>query len=128
MKATTVKVDGELLAGIDAAREPGQSVAAYVRRALQRDLERRLARDAAAAFKDFVETHPEEKQWLDEWDGADLASAPRRRSSWNGSIAHLRSPSAAEALGRIRRRARLPARWLRADGRARSPCSPAGRR
>ena len=76
MKATTVKIDGELLEGIAAAREPGQSVASYVRRALQRDLERRLARDAAAAFKEFVETHPEEKQWLDEWDGADLASEP----------------------------------------------------
>ena len=76
MKATTVKIEGELLAGIEAARKPGQSVASYVRRALQRDLERRLARDAAAAFKEFVDTHPEEKRWLDVWDGADLASQP----------------------------------------------------
>ena len=76
MKATTVKIEGELLEGIEAAREHGQSVASYVRRALQRDLDRRLAREAAAAFKEFVEAHPEEKQWLDEWDGADLASEP----------------------------------------------------
>ena len=76
MKATTVKIEGELLDGVEAAREPGQSVASYVRRVLQRDLERRLARDAAAAFKEFVETHPEEKRWMDDWDGADLASKP----------------------------------------------------
>ena len=78
MRATTVKIEGELLKGIEAARKPGQSVASYVRRALQADLERRLARDAAAAFKEFVETHPEEKRWLDEWDSADLASEPDR--------------------------------------------------
>ena len=76
MKATTVKLEGELLAGIEAARDPGQSVASYVRRALQRDLERRLARDAAAAFKEFAEAHPDEKRWLDEWDSADWASEP----------------------------------------------------
>ena len=76
MKATTVKIEGELLDSIEAAREPGQSVAAYVRGVLQSDIERRLARDAAAAFKEFVARHPEEKRWMDEWDGADLASAP----------------------------------------------------
>lgn len=76
MKATTVKIEGELLDRIEAARGAGQSVASYVRRVLQRDLERRHARDAAAAFKEFVETHPEERRWLDEWDGAELASTP----------------------------------------------------
>ena len=76
MKATTVKIEGVLLERIETARAPGQSVAAYVRRVLQRDLERRQARAAAAAFKAFVKTHPEERQWLDEWDGADLASTP----------------------------------------------------
>lgn len=81
MKATTVKIEGELLAGIEAARKPGQSVAAYVRRVLQSDIERRLAREAAAAFKEFVERHPEEKRWMHEWDGADLASAPARARS-----------------------------------------------
>lgn len=76
MKATTVKIEGELLDGIESARAPGQSVASYVRRVLQSDLERRHARAAAAAFKEFVEAHPEERRWLDEWDGAELASAP----------------------------------------------------
>ena len=71
-----MKIEGELLAGIEAARGPGQSVTSYVRRVLQSDLERRHARDAATAFKEFVETHPEERRWLDEWDGAELASAP----------------------------------------------------
>ena len=76
MKGTTVKIEGELLEGIVGVKATGQSVAAYVRRVLQRDLERRQARAAAAAFKEFVAAHPEEKRWLDQWDGADLASTP----------------------------------------------------
>ena len=76
MKATPVKIEGELLEGIEAARTPGQSVAAYVRRVLQRDLERRQARAAAAAFMEFVATHPEEKRWMNDWDSTDLASPP----------------------------------------------------
>ena len=76
MRATTVKIEGKLLEDIEAAKPAGRSVSAHVRWVLQRDLERRQGRDAAAAFKAFVEAHPEERAWLDEWDTADLAAAP----------------------------------------------------
>ena len=66
MKATEIK----------AAKPADRSVSAHVRWVLQRDLERRKMRDAATALKAFVEAHPEEKLWLDEWDSADLAVAP----------------------------------------------------
>ena len=80
MKGTTVKIEGEL-EGIEGAKATGQSVAAYLRRVLQQDLERRQARAAAAAFKEFVAADPEEKQWLDQWDGADLAAKRTTREA-----------------------------------------------
>lgn len=44
----------------------------------QEELERRQARDAAAAFRAFIDAHPEEQAWLVEWDGVDLATPPAR--------------------------------------------------
>lgn len=76
MKATTVKIEGKLLEEIKAAKPASRSVSAHVRHVLKKDLERRKMRDAATAFKAFVEAHPEERAWLAEWDSADLASVP----------------------------------------------------
>ena len=76
MKATTIKIEVALLEEIKASKPADQSVSAYVRLVLRRDLERRKMRDAATALKAFVAAHPEEKLWQDEWDSADLAVAP----------------------------------------------------
>jgi hypothetical protein len=76
MKATTIKIDGELLAEIERAKPPGQSVTAYVRTVLRKNLDQHKVREAAAAYRTFVESHPEEREWLDEWERADLASPP----------------------------------------------------
>ena len=76
MRATTIKIEGKLLADIEADKPAGRSVSAHVRWVLQKNLERRKLRVAATAFKAFVEAHPEEQAWLAEWDGVDLASAP----------------------------------------------------
>lgn len=76
MRATTIKLEGELLESIEAAKPPDRSLSAHVRWVLRKDLERRQARDAAARFKAFIDTHPEERAWLSEWDAADLAAPP----------------------------------------------------
>ena len=81
MRATTVKLEGELLERIEAAKPAGRSLSAHVRWVLQKDLDRRQARAAAARFKAFIEAHPEERAWLSEWDGADLAAPPTRESA-----------------------------------------------
>ena len=44
-----------------------------------KDLERQRARDAAAAFRAFLDAHPGEQAWLAEWDGVDLAAPPARK-------------------------------------------------
>jgi len=79
MKATTVKLDGELLARIEESKPQGQSLSAYVRMVLQRNLDRTRVRDAAVEYRTFLASDPEEQRALDEWDRADLATPPRSK-------------------------------------------------
>ena len=78
MRATTIKLEGKLLEQIQAAKPADRSISAHVRWVLQKDLERRQARNAAARFRAFLDAHPEEQAWLADWDGADLAAPPAR--------------------------------------------------
>ena len=78
MRATTIKLEGKLLEDIEAAKPAGRSVSAHVRWVLQKDLEKRQSREAAARFRAFLDAHPEEQAWLADWDGADLAAPPAR--------------------------------------------------
>ena len=72
MRAFTITLEGKLLEDIEAAKPADRSLSAHVRWVLQKDVERRRARDAAAAFRAFIDAHPEERAWLSEWGGADL--------------------------------------------------------
>ena len=78
MRATTVKLEGKLLEDVEAAKPVDRSLSAHVRWVLRKDMERRRVRDASAAFQAFIDAHPEERAWLSEWDGADLAAPPAR--------------------------------------------------
>ena len=64
MRATTIRLEGKLLEEVEAAKPADRSLSAHVRWVLQKDLERRRVRDAAAAFRAFVDAHPEERAWL----------------------------------------------------------------
>ncbi len=76
MRATTIKLEGKLLEDIEAAKPAGRSVSAHVRWVLQKDIDRRRAREAAARFRAFIDAHPEEQAWLADWGGVDLAAPP----------------------------------------------------
>lgn len=76
MKATTMKTEGKLLKDLEAAKPDDRSLSAHVRWGLQKDLERRQARDAASRFRAFIDAHLEEQAWLAEWDSGDLAAPP----------------------------------------------------
>jgi hypothetical protein len=78
MKATTVKIDGELLEEIERVKPVEQSVSAFVRSVLRKDLDRERARTAAGEYVAFLEAHPDEADWLAEWAAADLASPARQ--------------------------------------------------
>jgi hypothetical protein len=79
MKATTIKLEGELLLELEKAKPESLSLSAYVREVLSRDLRRRKLAQAAASYEKFLAANPEEQSWLREWDEADLAGAPKRR-------------------------------------------------
>jgi len=79
MRVTTIKLEGELLAAIERVKAPGESVTSFVRTVLQKSLEQTKVREAAAAYRAFIESHPEEQQWLDEWERADLTTPPEQR-------------------------------------------------
>lgn len=75
-----MKLEGELLERLEAAKPADRSLSAHVRWVLQKDLDRRQARAAAATFQAFIEAHPEEQAWLSEWAAVDLAAPPARGS------------------------------------------------
>lgn len=79
MKATTVKIEGELLQALEKAKPQSVSLSAYIRELLRKDLKRRRLARAAASYQEFLAANPDEQSWLREWDEADLASPPRRR-------------------------------------------------
>jgi hypothetical protein len=79
MKATTVKVEGELLRELERIKPARQSLTAYVRALLEREVQRRRMEEAGQRYADFVRESPEESAWLEEWDRADLARPPVRR-------------------------------------------------
>ena len=72
MKATTIKVEGDLLKELERRKPPAQSLSAFVKSILRRSLLQRDLADAARRYTDFVANSPEEKSWLDEWEAADL--------------------------------------------------------
>lgn len=79
MKATTVKVEGELLQKLERTKPPRQSLSAYVRSLLEQAVTRQQMAVAAERYAEFVRETPEEHTWLAEWDSADLVTPPRRR-------------------------------------------------
>ncbi len=79
MRATTVKVDGELLKELERAKPAQQTLSGYVRSILEREMRRLKLAEAAEQYVELLRDTPEERTWLDEWDAADLATTPERR-------------------------------------------------
>jgi hypothetical protein len=78
MPATTVKLDSELLREIAKIKSPRQTLAAFVRESLQRDIERRKLRTAAEAYRQLLAENEEERRDLEQWEASHLAAAPAR--------------------------------------------------
>jgi hypothetical protein len=76
MGATTVKLEDALLREIRAVKPQGQTLAAYVREAVERDILHRKLRSSAEQYQVFLSKHPEEKAELDSWERAPLTAKP----------------------------------------------------
>ena len=79
MRATTVKVEGDLLEELNRRKPPSQSLSAFVRSVLQQEVLRRRMADAAEQYAQFLSGTADERTWLEEWDRADLAAPVRRK-------------------------------------------------
>ena len=77
MKATTIKVEGELLAELERAKPAAQSLTTYVRSVLRQEVRRQQMMAAAERYTEFLQQHAVERASLEEWDRADLASSPK---------------------------------------------------
>ena len=65
---------------IEAAKPAGRSLSVRIRGVLQKDHDRRQAREAAARFRAFIDAHPQERAWLADWCGVNLAAPPAHLS------------------------------------------------
>jgi hypothetical protein len=79
MRATTIKVDGELLAELHRAKPANVTLTAFVRSVLEREVMATRLGDAADRYARFLEDSPDEREWLSAWERADLASPPKAR-------------------------------------------------
>lgn len=79
MSATTVKLEAELLREIRSVKPKDQTLAAYVREAVERDVVRRKLRAAAEQYRAFLLDHPDEGEEMSAWEHATLGAAPRKR-------------------------------------------------
>jgi len=79
MKATTIKVEGELLAELERVKPSAQSLTTYVRSVLRQELRRQKMIASSERYAEFLRRHPDERTWLSAWDRADLARPPRRK-------------------------------------------------
>jgi hypothetical protein len=70
MKATTIKIEGELLNELEATKPESLSLSAFIREVLKKDLRRRKFSQAAASCEEFLAENPEERLLLREWDEA----------------------------------------------------------
>ena len=72
MRATTVKVEGDLLDEIEKVKPSSQSLSSYVRTVLRREVLRHKMAGAAERYAELLRSNPGERGWLDEWETADL--------------------------------------------------------
>ncbi|HMP77661.1 MAG TPA: hypothetical protein PKE12_15305 [Kiritimatiellia bacterium] len=76
MKATTIKLDGDLLADVERAKPREMSVTSYVKDTLRRRITADLLREASEKYNSLLERNPRERAFMEEWERADLLSEP----------------------------------------------------
>lgn len=81
MSATTIKVEGNLLKDIKKCLATSQSVTAFVRETLEKEVRQRQMIAGAEAYNKFLQENPEEQEWLEGWEEADLLNLPTAKRS-----------------------------------------------
>ncbi len=74
MKATTIKLEGDLLIELRKLKGSSKSVTSFVKETLESEVRRHKMRRAAETYGEFLKEHPEESKLLDEWENAPLSN------------------------------------------------------
>ena len=77
MQATTIKLENPLLRELRNLTPRAMSLSAFIREILEQEIQRRKMVQAAEKYADFLKSSPGEREWLEEWESADLSRAPR---------------------------------------------------
>lgn len=80
MKATTVKIEEPLLNELNDIKPAGVSFSRYVRQLLKSDIDRMKLKEAAAKYNALIADNKAERAAMEEWEKADLATAPEGES------------------------------------------------
>lgn len=79
MRATTIRLDGDLLAELASAKPANVTLTAFVRSILEREVTSTKLGEAADRYVAFLDASAYERRWLCEWGRADLTVPPKRR-------------------------------------------------
>jgi hypothetical protein len=77
MQATTIKIENPLLDELRSLTPRTKSLSGFIREILEQEIQRRKMIQAAEKYADFLKSSPGEREWLEEWESADLSRAPR---------------------------------------------------
>lgn len=80
MSATTIKLEGKLLAKLRKVKPPSVSVSAYVRSLIEGEVRRQSLAAAARQYQKLLASSKSEQDWLEEWMAADLVRPPREKT------------------------------------------------
>ena len=80
MNATTIKIENPLLNEIVKITPEKKSISAFVREVLENEVQRQKMIQAAERYSEFLASNPEEREWMGDWESADLARSPRPAS------------------------------------------------
>jgi hypothetical protein len=73
---TTIKLESAVVREVSSVLEPNQTLTSYVREVVYRDVKRKKLKQASREYREFLAQDTTEQKDLEEWEQADLASAP----------------------------------------------------
>ncbi len=76
MQATTIKLENPLLGEVKKCISKEESLTSFVRKVLEKEIQKRKMIESADQYLKFLDQNPEEKAWLTEWEKEDLLKNP----------------------------------------------------
>jgi len=73
MPATTIKLEADLVKKVAALKPKDESISGFVRALIEKEHQTRANREAAVAYRQFLQDNPEERAAMEVWESAPLS-------------------------------------------------------